>query len=141
LELLIVGDGPLRRELPATPGVHFAGKAPPGRVAELMLAARALVFPSVWYEGQPMVLLEALAAGLPLVVSDIGGLPETAGQDAILATPGDASSWARGLSRLTDDGWVDAVSARSRATFEARFTPEVALNSLETIYQTVVARE
>jgi len=144
LELLIVGDGPLARELRATVprGVRFAGKVPPTQVAELMRRARAMVFPSVWYEGQPMVLLEALAAGLPLVVSEIGGIPETVGDGgaAVSAPPGDRSAWAAALNRLSDAGWVDAASLHARAVYEARYSVEPALDGLMRAYEMAIER-
>jgi len=143
LELLVVGDGPLAGELHATapPGVRFAGRVPPEQVAELMRRARAMVFPSVWYEGQPMVLLEALAAGLPLVVSDIGGIPETVGDGgAVSAPPGDRSAWADVLNRLRDATWIEEASLQARAVYEARYSVEPALEGLMRAYETAMER-
>ncbi len=144
LELLIVGDGPLAGELRATapPAVRFAGRVPPAQVVELMRQARAMAFPSVWYEGQPMVLLEALAAGLPLVVSDIGGIPETVGDGgaAVSALPGDRSAWARALSRLTDAASVEVASMQARAVYEARYSVEPALEGLVRAYEMAIER-
>jgi hypothetical protein len=75
LQLLVVGDGPLRAELEGAspPSVRFRRQVPPDEVERLMLRSRALVFPSLSYEGQPMVVLEALASGLPVLASRLGG--------------------------------------------------------------------
>lgn len=139
LKLVVVGDGPLRRHLEASApvGVRFVGRMEPDQVRQLMLAARGLVLPSVCYEGQPVVLLEALASGLPVVISEIGGIPETVGdlRAAVLAPPGDRSAWAAALSWLTDASWVDAAGAHARAVYEARYTPDRALDALLAIYQ------
>jgi glycosyltransferase involved in cell wall biosynthesis len=68
-ELVVVGDGPLRAaaEAAALPGVRFLGDLPRARVFDILRDATGLVFPSRWYEGFPMVYLEALAAGTPVV--------------------------------------------------------------------------
>jgi len=142
LELLIVGDGPLRVDLEASapPGVRFVGHLAAEEVGELMLRSRALAFPSVWYEGQPMVLLEALAAGLPLIVSDLGGLPETVSdtQAAIFAQPGVRSSWARALGRLEDSQWVETAARRARSVYATRYSTESAINGLMSAYGTAM---
>ena len=76
--LLVVGDGPQNDELRAmtsSPSVDFRGAVSPTEVDSLLRHARALLVPSVCYEGQPRAILEAYAAGIPVVASDIGGLP------------------------------------------------------------------
>ncbi|NIA25551.1 MAG: glycosyltransferase [Gammaproteobacteria bacterium] len=139
LELLIVGDGPLRETLEGSPpsGVRFLGRLPADQVHELMLGARAMAFPSIWYEGQPIVLLEALAAGLPLVVSAIGGIPDTvADERAAVAVPaGDRSEWATALGRLADSDWVDDAGLHARHVFESRYAPCHALEALVEAYR------
>jgi len=143
LELVLVGDGPLRagHESSAPSGVRFVGRVPRDEIGELMLAARALVFPSISYEGQPMVLLEGLAAGLPIFASDIGGVSETVGSggSASLVRPGDRSAWADSIRRLADDSWVNGAGRRSRSVFESRYSAEHALNALMTAYEVAIA--
>lgn len=69
--LTIVGDGPLRSELElAFPEVEFKGWLSQAEVFTQMLRSTALVFPSIWYETQGLVVLEALSAGLPVIVAD-----------------------------------------------------------------------
>jgi glycosyltransferase involved in cell wall biosynthesis len=107
-------------------------------VLSLMLEARALVFPSHLYEGQPMAILEALAAGLPVLASAHGGMAATLHD----ATPGtlvevaDREAWGEALSRLTDDDAVDDAGSTARNLYEARFTPELALGRLDDAYRT-----
>jgi glycosyltransferase involved in cell wall biosynthesis len=79
----------------------------PGNVDDLqetMQGADAFVLPSLW-EGLPLVLLEAMACGLPVVGSRIEGIAELVGNDEAgwLATPGDAADLARALGELLDD--------------------------------------
>lgn len=138
LELTICGDGSLReelaRELP--PGVELAGWVPRERVRTLMLEARAVLFPSRWYEGQPLAALEALAAGSPLLASDLGAGGELArplGRHWV--TPaGDVDGWVGGLARLRDDSSVQSASKAARTEFEHRYNAPRALEALETIY-------
>ena len=81
--LRIIGDGPERvslmdqaLKLPDTIDVEFVGKVPHKEVIEEMKKADALVLPSVILENCPGVILEARAVGLPIIASDIGGIPE-----------------------------------------------------------------
>ncbi len=139
LNLVVVGDGPLQHlvEGRTSAGVRVAGRLPPDRVRELMLSSRALLFPSLLYEGQPMVILEALAAGLPVLASNRGGTAETllgVGPDW-LVEPGDGAAWEAGLARLGDDGAVDEAGRRARKLYEQSFTPERSLLGLETAYR------
>jgi glycosyltransferase involved in cell wall biosynthesis len=81
-DLTIVGDGPLRRSLqdraammPPRVRVEFTGWASEAEVRRRMIAARALVLPSL-AEGLPVVLMEAMALGRPVIASRIAGVPE-----------------------------------------------------------------
>ncbi len=71
VEALFVGDGPLRAELARRyPEVRITGWQGPEDVQRALRDAGALVFPSIWYEGQPLTVLEAKALGTPIIVSD-----------------------------------------------------------------------
>ena len=138
-ELVVVGDGPARSGLErrGVPGVRFTGRLDGPEVRALMLSARALAFPSRSYEGQPMVVLEALAAGLPVVASGLGGMPELLGPSGAgwLAEAGDPGSWAAALERLGDDGGVDRAGTAARALYERSFTERTAAQALIDAYR------
>jgi glycosyltransferase involved in cell wall biosynthesis len=142
LELVFVGDGPLRDRLEArrVEGVRFAGWQAPAAVTELMLAARALVFPSVCYENLPRAVLEAMAAGLPVLASDHGGPAELVRDlgPAWTAPAGDGLGWARALAVLDDDEAVDAAGSKAHATFAARYTNSASLSGLLDVYASVL---
>jgi glycosyltransferase involved in cell wall biosynthesis len=147
LELLIVGDGPLQAQLQAELGrqavrsIRFEGRLDPATVRARMLAGRALVFPSRSYEVQPLVALEALAAGLPVLASNLGGMPELLeplGPDW-LAPAGDPVGWAAALNRLTDAGNVERASDQARTHYQEAFTPAAAIAGLEAAYTQVAA--
>lgn len=137
LELLMIGSGPQEDEIRdrTGPTQRLVGRLDPEEVRQEMLGARALVVPSTWYEGQPMVMLEALAAGLPIWHTDIGALPETAGRGGVSLGDGDKGSFVDSLERLDDDALVDRVGSAARGEFESRFTPERAIEGLRRIYE------
>lgn len=141
LELVVVGDGPLKGELErrGVQGVRLVGHRSPADVRRLMLEARAVAIPSQVYEGQCLVVLEGMGAGLPTFVTSHGALPESVGREpALLVPPGDVATWRLALGRLGDDGLVDRIGAEARRRYLARYTPEVALRSLLDCYERVL---
>jgi glycosyltransferase involved in cell wall biosynthesis len=143
LELQIVGDGPLSSTIQssAQSSVSMTGSISADEVRRLMLGARALVLPSRWFEGLPMVLVEALSCGLPVVVSDHGALPEIAGEAGVTFTAGDRRDLASVLSRLEDDALVDEKSAAALRTYRERFSPGTGVAQLENIYELAKTRQ
>lgn len=109
VHLVVAGDGELREKLAAL----AAAPALAGRVrllgfrqdvAQLLRAADAFALPSL-DEGMPMILLEAAAAGLPLVATPVGDVPRLVrdGHSGLLVPCGDAAALAAALGRLRDD--------------------------------------
>lgn len=81
---IFVGDGPLKDVIKAAcPHAQVTGWMKPEAVRDYLRESRALVFPSVWYEGQPLTVLEALADGVPVICSDAN-----AGREEVIATKG-----------------------------------------------------
>ena len=118
--LVIAGQGPLAADLQARAAslgltVRFAGQRPD--VPALLSAADVFVLPSVW-EGQSLILQEALRAGVPVVATRVGGNPELTGEDAaILVPPGDAQRLAEAVRAVLGD---PALAARLREAAAAR---------------------
>jgi glycosyltransferase involved in cell wall biosynthesis len=104
--LMIVGEGPLESSLRARAAslgvdVEFAGVR--SDVPALLAGAAVFALPSRW-EGQALILQEALRAGVPIVATRVGGNPAVAGQDAALyVPPGDAAALADAVRRVLDD--------------------------------------
>jgi glycosyltransferase involved in cell wall biosynthesis len=142
LQLVIVGEGPLASSLQrsAPESVTLAGRRPHGEVLSLLMTARALVLPSLWYEGQPVVALEAIAAGLPVLLSDLGAMTELLGPGAgsALFPPGDVDALRDRIRSLEEDTFVDVQGDLNRRRFVARFSHSIATQQLETIYRSVL---
>ena len=108
--LVVCGDGPLERELAerlASLGVaeraDLRGHVPiDGGLIDLYRAGNAFLHVS-WTEGLPQVLLEAFAAGLPVVATAVGGVSEAIGDAALLIPAGEPETAARALERLRDE--------------------------------------
>lgn len=113
----LAGDGPDRAALEAEVArlgladrIEFSGQQTRDQVVDLMRAADVLVVPSVptasgRREGLPVVIMEAMAAGLPVVASGISGIPEIVrdGSTGLLVPPRDHDAIARAVVRLADD--------------------------------------
>jgi glycosyltransferase involved in cell wall biosynthesis len=142
LELLIVGDGPQRAALErrAPRRVNFSGFVEPAELVPIMLAARALVFPTQWPENFGRSIVEAMAAGVPVLASDIGTPAEVVGElgPEWLLPPGDRQEWVAALTRLTDPARVDGAGRRARELFEQKYNIEIGLRQLLEVYQELV---
>jgi glycosyltransferase involved in cell wall biosynthesis len=119
--VVIAGDGPLAGELRARAGelgVDVLFLEHRGDVPALLAAADVFVLPSRW-EGQPLVLQEALRAGTPIVATRVGGIPGLTGQDtALLIPPEDAGALAAAVRAVLTDPPLAAalrVAAVTRA--------------------------
>ena len=117
--LAIAGSGPLRAELTAAAAplgdkVRFLGHR--DDIAALLAAADLFVLPSLW-EGQPLVLQEALCAARPIVATRTGGIPYLTGEDGALLIPaGDPAELAAAVRRvLTSDSLARRLADGARA--------------------------
>jgi glycosyltransferase involved in cell wall biosynthesis len=125
-DLVLVGDGPERtrvqrlvRHSPAADRISTTGFVEHSAVPAVLASLDLLVLPSA-YEEMGSVLVEAMAAGLPVVASDVGGIPEVVrhGVTGLLVPPGDVAALAAALDRLVADPVLRshlAAGARSRA--------------------------
>jgi len=141
--LRIAGEGPefaaLKARAPAN--VTFLGALSRAEVFGEMAKAQALVVPSRWYEGFPMVVVEAFARGTPVIASDLGGLAEivSAGKTGALAPPGDAAALRRKIGDvLGTPELVAAWGQAARATYLELYAPSENLRLLEGVYARAV---
>lgn len=142
---LIVGGGPKEeefRELAAKSGagerVRWAGFRTD--VDELLAGADVFVHPSL-VDAFPTVLLEAMAAGLPVVASGVGGIPEIVnpGVTGKLVPPGDADALASALnSLLADPGMMARMSEAAQQRAQREFSAQAWLARLGQLYEQVV---
>ncbi len=134
--LHIIGDGPLaealERRLPA--GVELLGWREREEIRDRLLNARALVMPSELYETFGMVLVEAMSAGLPVIVNTAAGAATIVEPPPrLLVPPGQPAALAAALDAL-DDATVDEVGIANRRRFEQRYSESVGVAALETLY-------
>jgi glycosyltransferase involved in cell wall biosynthesis len=145
----IAGDGPARGRLEerartAAPGrVRFHGRLDKGALQELMRSSIASVVPSRWYENQPMTVLESFGSGVPVVASDLGGLPELVrdGVEGWLVPAENPIALAAALDRV----WADPAQALSMGAAARRrvlqdFSTERHLDAVATVYADAAQR-
>jgi len=140
--LLIVGDGEerqnleeLARKLNLSQYISFIGQVPHETVAEYMAASDLFILPSL-SEGFPVTILEAMAAGLPIVTTGVRGMPEIVkeGENGFLVEPQNPKQIAeKALLLLEDDELRLKISGNNREKTKRYSWENVALN-LEEVY-------
>jgi glycosyltransferase involved in cell wall biosynthesis len=146
IHLIMLGEGSLREKLVAyirehglERRVHLLGKR--NEIPECLAASDVFVLSSNW-EGNPLAVMEAMAAGLPVVGTAVGGVPELleSGQQGILVPPGDCAAFTEAMRTLLNDpekrtAMANAALAHAIATFNV----ERMVLGYESIYRAAFA--
>lgn len=144
--LIFVGSGPLEAELRrlaeqrgVAAQVNFVGDV----VATQLMPAMDLFCLSSRYEGLPYVLLEALAAGLPIVATSVGGVATcvTADRNGIVVPPDDAAALSNALGRLIENAELRRSFAAASAAMATRFTAEQMVEQTLAVYSQIVVHQ
>jgi glycosyltransferase involved in cell wall biosynthesis len=145
-QLVIAGDGPQRPELQelaarvAGKRIRFTGFQPPEILKTTLHRSSLVIVPSEWYENCPYTILEAFAAGKPVVASRMGGIPELVqdGQDGLLFEAGNARQLADCIhSLIADDGQKQRLGRSARKKVKDLYGPERHYASLMEILASV----
>jgi len=142
VHLLVVGEGPDEREyrervrgMGLEGRVHFLGHR--DDVAGILASVDLLAVPST-LEATPYVILEAMAASLPVVASDIYGIPELveADETGLLVEPGNEEMLAGAISSIMEqDGLAERFGRKARARYESHFTLERSVRETVEVYR------
>jgi glycosyltransferase involved in cell wall biosynthesis len=127
--LEVLGEGPERSSLEALVAANrsicFRGRVPREGTLDAMKRASFLVFPSEWYEGLPMTIVESFACGLPVIASRLGTMGEmiSDGRTGLLFTPGDAADLASKLEwAQSHPDEMARMGRAARAEYLAKYT-------------------
>ncbi|MEU6316571.1 glycosyltransferase [Streptomyces sp. NPDC047009] len=144
--LVVAGAGPLEREVAAwaegRDDVRYVGLYDPAQCQEAASRAVAVVAPSMSLETFGLVIVEAMAAGVPVVAAGIGAYVELVeeGVTGLLHRPGEADSLASCIRRITADPAVNReMGQAARRRYEQAFSPAVGLANLVEGYRTAIA--
>jgi glycosyltransferase involved in cell wall biosynthesis len=136
--LVVAGDGPAAESRARWPtNVTYLGRLEPGAVPSVLAGARALVFPTVAAEGAPRAIVEAFAAGVPVLATDSGAVSEFVedGVSGVLVRKLDASTLRAAVERLLDDREAVRMGEAAWRSWRDRYSPARALAELESAYE------
>lgn len=146
--LHLAGDGPLRElvEQKSTEqsNIHYLGQLDSTEIHKKMRACNALIFPSQWYEGMPMTLIEAFSTGTAVIASNLGAMATmiSHGRDGLLFQAGDAGDLKANLDlwEQSDTTSKNSIRLHARKTYEAHYTAETNKQLLLTIYRDLLTK-
>ncbi|MFB2119500.1 glycosyltransferase family 4 protein [Parapedobacter sp. 2B3] len=140
--LRIAGDGPLKDRVIETtrisPNITYLGSLGRSAISQQLAECSALLFPSIWYEGLPMTLIEAFAAGTPVIASDLGAMQSLVNEGITgwRFAPNDAAALRRRVAEWlrTDDEYKAQIGRQAREEYQRHYTAEQNKKQLLTCY-------
>jgi glycosyltransferase involved in cell wall biosynthesis len=141
ISLTIVGDGVLRGEIDEQ--VKKSGIADKVRITgvvsdvENYLADADVYVASSIFEGLPISMLEAMSAGLPIISTNVGGVPDIIkhGENGILVAPGDKNGYVQALRELINDETKRREYAERAKLLSAKYDEKITVEGYEKLYQ------
>jgi len=138
-KLVVAGDGPVSNAA----NVSFAGKKNNQELMDLMKRCKALVFPSIWYEGLPFVIVEAFAAGTPVIASNLGSMSELVKHryNGLHFEPGSATDLRDAIMAFENGGTqTQQMYSNARKTYLDNYSIEQHYRSIISIYESTLAK-
>ncbi len=144
--LVVAGDGPLKPLVQeyseSNPNIRYVGSVGREEVDQLLRQCTAMVFPSIWYEGMPMTIIEAFATATPVIASDFGAMQAMIadGRNGLLFGPGDAESLSKKVGEWLKMDLADKLDMgkAARHEFEDKYGPETNRRLLLDIYHRAI---
>lgn len=146
LSIRIAGDGPMRARVQsladANPRIQYLGMLAAEDVLTEMRACSALIFPSIWYEGMPMTLIQAFATGTPVIASKMGAMETMIRPniEGLLFEAGNPESLQNALElwKNCPDNSKMKISQQARIAYETHYTPAENERLLLAQYQSLI---
>lgn len=143
VRLLIAGDGPLRDEVRqavgrSKGGIEWLGQVSNDKAVQLAQGARFLIFPSEWYEGFPVTLVESFACRTPVIAARIGSVAEITvdGETGLHFRAGDAEDLAAKIEwACAHPDELSEMGRAARRAFLAKYTPQENYRALMEVYE------
>jgi len=144
--LTIIGDGPLRdlvtNAASTNSNIHYLGYQDKVSIANHMKRCKALIFPSTWYEGFPLTILEAFSTGTLVIASRLGAMAEII-QDRVnglLFEAGDEIALANKIVEVdSEPEWAKLLGENARQSYLSHYTPAKNYGLLIGIYSKALA--
>jgi glycosyltransferase involved in cell wall biosynthesis len=144
LRLKIVGEGPMESSLREIAGknIEFCGYQSGDILRTTIRDSKAIVVPSEWYENNPMTIIEAYTAGIPVIGAKIGGIPEIIdeGQTGYIFEPGNVEQLIGAILQATQlsDADYTTMSNAARKFAAENFSEERSYDNIINLYNSII---
>ena len=147
-EIVVAGEGPLEQQLRQryfqSKNIKFLGKASKLKIMELMKECKALIFPSIWYEGLPFTIVEALSTATPVLASRLGSMAEIIedGSNGFHFNVNDEKDLGRTVQRFNqlNEEEHQIMRAAARRSYELKYHPETHYQAIFSVYKKAIKK-
>ena len=147
-KVIIIGEGPdkelLEKMFSSNQNIIFKGRMQREEVSSYMKRCRAVICPSIWYEGTPLTVIEAFATGTPVIASGLGSMMESVsdGFNGLHFTAGDPDDLKNKVGVFINETSTNKIFYKNaRQTYLEKYQPEVHYKAILKIYETAIAKQ
>lgn len=143
LPIHVFGDGPAAEKIKNTPNLIAHGKLNHDELFPWLAGANALLFPSLWYEGLPMTIIESFALKTPVIANDLGAMSSVIANNktGFLVDKPIAKGWLNAMNQLQDSNLRQKMGEAARLEFEQNYRTFANYDMLMDIYQKALLKK